>query len=169
MSEERDIRLQQLAGEILRVYWAARVDASDPLSVRLPVLDGDVLISVAVQGGVFTVRSAIALEGELDDRLVHQLNGQMPGASYCYVPDGDKVWIQSKFLVPDLDLDRVRPHLLSMAFSAGWQAAGGQGENRYSGPSGYEHFVYLADFLAGAIHEHWTAQQGNAALSLEER
>lgn len=137
--------------------------------MHLPVLDGEVAITVSVQGGVFTVRSSIPLDGHLDPRQVHELNGQMPGASYCYVPDGNKVWLQSKFLLPELSLDQVRPHLLGMAFSAGWQAAGGHGHNRHSGPSGYEHFVYLADFLAGSVHEQWQAQQGNAALSLGEQ
>lgn len=168
MSDSRDQMLRGLAGEVLKVYWGSQVDELDCLVVHLPVLDGNARIEVDVQGGVFTVRSALAVEGHLDDRQVHELNASMPGASYCYVPDGDKVWLQSKFLVPDLGAHELRPPMLGMAFSAGWRAAGGVGEQHHSGPSGYEHFVYLADFLAGVIHEQWQAQQGAATLSMEE-
>lgn len=168
MTQSRDDLLASLAEEVLRVYWGAQVDPQDALCVHLPVLDGSARVEVSVQGGVFTVRSSLRVEGHLEPDQVHQLNAAMPGASYCYVPDGSLVWLQSKFLVPDLDLSRVRPPMLGMAFSAGWRAAGGTGDQHYSGPSGYEHFVYLADFLAGIIHEQWQAQQGAAALALEE-
>lgn len=160
--------LFKLAEEILKVYWGAQVDPTDPLCLNLPVLDGEARVRVSVQNGVFTVRSALAREGDLDPQKVHDLNTDMPGASYCFVPEGELVWLQSKFLVPDLDLFSIRPSMLGMAFSAGWQAAGGKGEQQYSGPSGYEHFVYLADFLAGVIFEQWNALQGNATLALDE-
>lgn len=160
--------LRDLAAEILRVYWGAQIDPEDDLCVHLPVLDGSARIEVSVEGGVFTVRSSLQVVEHLDAQSVHLLNASMPGVAYSYVPQGRQVWLQSKFLLPDLDWVSLRPNLLGLAWAAGWRAAGGLGDPQHSGPSGYEHFVYLADFLAGAIHEQWQAQQGAAALALDE-
>jgi hypothetical protein len=169
VDQERDILLARLAAEILRVYWAAQIDEGSDLAVSLPVLDGKVKIEVSVQGGVFTVRSEVLIESALDPQEVHDLNYETPGASYVYLLDGERLWLQSKLLVPDLNFFEVRPDLLGLAWGAGWRAAGGIGQQQNCGPSSYEHFVYLADFLSAAGHEQWAAQQGVAAAAFGDQ
>jgi hypothetical protein len=173
-SNQRDRRLLHLAAEVLRVYWGQAADPEQhTLRVRLPVLEADVELEVSVFRGVFSVASHLPVDLAGETVALDALNAGMPGAAYHYVlrpsDDGHQVWLQTKLLVPDVDVDQLRPPALNLAFQAGYRAGSHDRQAtppRTSGPSGYDHFVYLADFLAKAIHEQWMAQQEAASLAL---
>jgi len=169
--KQRDQRLLEIAREAMSVYWGGKISSGKRyVSVSLPVLDGDIEVHISVAGGVFTVRSQMPGMGPEDLHAINQLNSQMPETAFCYVAIEDGLYLQSKIAVPDMELEDLRPPVLGLAWSAGWNSARGSrdSESAYSGPSSYDQFVYLADLLACAVHQQWSAQQGAAQILLED-
>jgi len=167
---ERDHKLLKIAQEAMNVYWGGKVVLDESvLVVSLPVLDGDIEIEVTVQGGVFTVRSCMPGMKPESMEIINSLNTEMHEAAFHYVAIQDHLYLQAKIIIPDLELDDLRPPILGMAWSAGWNAArGGMQQAIHTGPASYDQFVYLADLLSCAIYQQWNAQQGSAQMLLED-
>lgn len=169
--KQRDQRLLEIAEEALSVYWGPNTRTGKKMvCVKLPVLDGEIEFQVSVAGGVFTIKSQMPGMRPEDFQVINEMNGQMPEAAFSYVAIEDHLYLQSKIAIPDLDLEDMRPPALGLAWSAGWSAArGGKTDSEtHLGPSSYDQFVYLADLLACAVHQQWSAQQGAAQILMED-
>ena len=172
-SSSRDADLHQIAAEVIRVFWGqeqlVQTQPGDPLTVVLPVSDTHIDVLISTRSGVFTVRSQLSLQGLTSSSELAQMNNEMPAAAYHYVLAQDQVWLQTKLRVPDLQWESIRPPALELAYQAGWNAATAQEAPQWRGPSSYDHFVYIADFLAKAVQEQWVAQEQAHQISQEQQ